>query len=260
MNLFCKNLLVLPPFIFTGTFQKSTIILSGIRYQLIALLSNGTFTAMHEKPAQIWMCGGGAAGGSGSNYSGGYGGAGGKTRLESITLQKLVDVAVVVGQGGAVAFENGGGTGFGNIGIAGGVARTGGSGGGQGGGDASPSSSLGENASTVPFGDTVNFMPHCGGGGGGGASIGSLHYTGGNGGSNGNNGLPFQSDVLDTVRGGSGGVPGGGNGGYFNTYTGTTIAGTNASFFGCGGGGGGRGNANSIGRGYQGVIYLLYTE
>jgi hypothetical protein len=264
--IFAKNLLTLPPFTYTGSYILTEIIVNGTAYHLMKISTSGTFTALQERNVDIWLCGGGAAGLAGNMNDGGYGGAGGETNAASVTLEKLVDIQVTIGQGGIENYSqsNGGPSAFGALSAGGGNFFTGGSGGGAGG---MPSDTQikygggGQGTSTVPFGDVANFLPHCAGGGGGGISGGVLHQSGGAGGSNGSNGLPstIRTSPYDTY-GGNGGTPGGGNGGYTDSFQRKPdVYGGNASFWGCGGGGFAGTNAQDhVGRGYQGIIYLRW--
>lgn len=270
MILFCKNLFALPPYTFTGNFSVKKIIQNGQVYELVTLLSAGTFTAMHERSIQIWMCGGGAGGSMwGGRYSSGGGGGGGEFRQDVIILEKFVPIDVYIGQGGAAVYQSfgqGESTHFGTITVPGGGTTGNGKNGGSGGGGGAQtglpgSGGLGQGVSSVPFLDTDNFQPHCAGGGGAALNAGPYYYDGGRGGSDGSNGTSA-TEILSAggymAQYGRGGSPGGGDGGIYDSYRDQIIkVGTDATYWGAGGGGGWYVDGTA-GRGYQGVIYLLF--
>jgi hypothetical protein len=126
----------------------------------------------------------------------------------------------------------------------------------------------GQGSTTYPFGDTVNFQPHCSGGGGMGYADHrpgyQVFYTGGDGGVDGSNGHLYALATASTAREGRGGSPGAGNGGfrYTDIYGSTTYTdGTEATYLGCGGGYGygDAALAPTGGKpGYRGVVYLFF--
>lgn len=246
-------------FSFTGTYEDTNITANEQEYRLITLKSSGTLT-VSALTADIWMCGGGAAG-STRGGGGGY-----TTKASSINL--LGSYVLTIGTGGVGNGVNGGNTsGFGLT--ANGGQSTSGAGGSGGGARSSGTVGAGAGISTVPFGFTSVFSPHCAGGGGGGYSYEdrsdnySSNYRGGKGGSDGASG---STGLSGYSTGGDGGTLGGGKGG--NGTTGNANIGSSATYYGSGGGGYGyyyyyfsssnnTSASGTPGSGYQGVIYLL---
>lgn len=192
----------------------------------------------------IWLCGGGAKGGSG------VGGAGAYCAQIFGTIPE-----------GSYAVSVGAAQGVSSVGSLLSVAAVSGKNGGTGGGG----TGTGDKLPKIPFGDAVNFKKHCAGGGGGlrvnHTEMGSpTSSTIGYGGSNGSDGGGGGSGM-------GGGDYGGGRGG--SAYAGPSVdvsadSGYGATFYGSGGGGGGyaydlwNGKANGAGgSGYQGVVYII---
>ena len=274
---------------YTGDFTVERIYDGGNAYDLYTLLTSGTLKLNED--AMYWMCGGGQAGNkkvsagragsgghgghftegelAGGNYTvvigaGAYGSAsvisGGDTTIDGKAL------TLTAAGGGISASVN---SGSGTIWRSG--ASTGGSGGCLSNGNVHVvSASSAYEISTIPFG-LSDLKEHCAGGGGGAVK---WTYTtgfssvniGGAGGSNGGSGSsnrdyksPYESGSI--IRGGSGGIYGGGAGG------GIRFDGMDGIYYGAGGGGEGA-SYNEItssvvndvgyrGYGYQGVCYIL---
>lgn len=118
-----------------------------------------------------------------------------------------------------------------------------------------------------PFG-IASLKAHSAGGGAGAMADNYLYMVGGKGGSEGSNGLKGNRVNPPSgerwVKGGSGGIYGGGTGGDSSIFGDAKDA-TAATFYGCGGGGapyadgstGDRTPNTKSGAGYQGVVYLL---
>lgn len=226
----------------------------GTKYKLYTLTSTGTAT-VKAKSADIWLCGGGSNGLTGS-----AGGAG--AYCASAYSQPLDgEYLVTIGAG------NGGATSFASLVSANGVANSKSGGSGGGGMDISSgyrysAGGSGDGIAKYPFGDSAYFKCPCAGGGGGYIYVsedsgnrahGIAAGAGGTNGSNGKNG--------NSGTDGAGGVYGGGNGG------GRGTSGSSATFYGSGGGGGGYegeewlGDLTTLktgtgGAGYQGVVYV----
>lgn len=296
----------LTEFIYTGTMTETIVIVEEKEYKLLTLTTSGTLLLSGNNPkVTIWMCGGG--GGGAQTWVGGGGGGGGYVATSSDliltgTYPITIGTGGVGGTGGYTTLSagtNGGTTnGFGlsALGGYGALAPSsypnggaGGSGGGGGGGGTTGIGGLifqngvggaGSGISTVPFGLTDIFSPHCGGGGGGGYyrifESGYKNSYGGNGGSDGAKGNIGRDSgsgdnyVLDPGGGGgTGGILGGGKGGSYSSsvvINAGITAGSNASFYGGGGGGGGGfgreilGYSAAGGNGYQGIVYILVKE
>ena len=186
---------------YSGAYTQKQITSGGVTDDVHTVTGSGTLTGTGTaKTAASWGCGGGAGGGSGhggiTSASGGFGGGGG---YAADYLGDISDGAYVVTVAAA-----GGATSVGSLLSANGTSgRNGGSGGGGNG--------KGDGKSKYPFGDTVNFEPHCAGGGGGAwrEKDTSFEYTSGYAGTGGTNGSNGKHGDGNT-----GGVKGGGNGGY----------------------------------------------
>lgn len=253
---------------YTGTMQDAGVVtMTDGEYRLLTLTSSGTLTVEEDVEAEVWMCGGGTSGASGTFRGGG---AGAFTKSGAVTLSS--GMAAVIGAGGATASMNnranlGGSTSFGGmatstdfsvITTAGGYGYSGGTGGGANG----MTAGTGDGLTKYPFGDSGYFTKcHCAGGGGGGrfaAVNNSISVTGGDGGTNGGNG---RAGGDDGNAGGAGGSYGGGAGGT-GTNSNSSNPGSAASFYGSAGGGGGSYSTTAFvyigtgGAGYQGVIYI----
>ena len=260
---------------YTGTMIDAGVVsMADGEYRLLTLTSSGTLTVDRNVSAEVWLCGGGAAGNDASS-GGGVGGGGAFTGGGSVTLSgsMVATVGAAGGKaGGTSTFDTRTGYPATNS-YAPGYGGTGG-----GGSLTAPDSSneasktspgTGDRVSKYPFGDTSYFKPHCAGGGGGATwydgEYGSEQYSGGAGGTNGSDGSYATSSNLQIVPGGAGGNYGGGTGGAVQDYNGAQAEnGGNATFYGSGGGGGGYINFNDGedeayglgGSGYQGVIYV----
>lgn len=219
----------------------------GKQYRLLTLTKSGTLTVPEEVQAEVWMCGGGANGGSSwslsSTYVSGDGGAGAYTATGSLALG-LTTTAVV----GAASGKSS----FGSVATKACSGNNGGSGGGHGSSvGGGTGGGTGDGIDKHPFGDSTYFSKaHCAGGGGGGMKY---YGTDKNGGAGGTNGSAGGDAVAGTGLGGAGGSYGGGAGGAAGSV------GSKATFYGSGGGGGGLMNTGinvSGGVGYQGVIYI----
>lgn len=267
-------------FTYTGDYTDRLITYNSETYRLLTFTSSGTFTPNQSFVGDVWLCGGGgngaksgALGGNnvGTSYSGGGGGGGYINSINS-NIFSSQGYQIVVGAAGEAssvlgyvanpgesAMRDGGGDG--------------GSGGGHGWANINPNDvGLGDGTSTIPFGDSANFTPHCGGGGGGAAYIVFSSSTkinsGGDGGSDGSDGFDGEA-VGGSGAPGSGGNEGGGAGGDDSSSTSSDARdGQNATHYGGGGGGGGiyassksdnykYGNG---GVGYQGVVYVRIKQ
>lgn len=236
---------------YTGNMTDEIVTMGdGRQYRLLTLTSSGTLLIAAEVKADVWLCGGGANGGTASKYSIGHGGGGGYTK--SSFSQPIQNITALIG-------ANGGITSFGTVEANGGSGRNGGSGGGvsaDGG-----VTGIGEGVSTYPFGDNTYFTGKAHSAGGGGGSYvdrsGGDFTGGGCGGTNGSNG--GERTIGSVPPGGaSGGSYGGGQGG-----RGANGSAGSATYYGGGGGGGGTYVLSSTdyssengGSGYQGVIYV----
>ena len=227
---------------YTGAHTTQTITSGGVSYTLYTITGSGTLTVKgSQKNADVWLCGGGARGMTGSSGSGGAGAYCAQASNQKLKGTYTISVGSAQGK-----------TSFGDLLSVNAVSgKSGGTGGGN---NINGGSGTGDGKSKYPFGDTVNFAPHCAGGGGGGYGDGSLYnqHKGGQGGTNGGNGTS-NNPSSDAVAGGPGGNRGGGTGGH-GTSSGTT--GTAATFYGSGGGGAGYAAQWSAGAGYQGVVYI----
>lgn len=251
------------PITYTGNFTDQRDVVMGDKtYRLLTLTSSGTLTLGDSVTADVWLCSGGN-GGMGSGFAGGAGGL--FVQKNNISISEPVVCVVGSGHNGGESSNSGssfgGSSKFGEIisGIDMNLSSNGASGGGAGGKHgANCYAGKGCGVTTVPFGETSLFEPHCAGGGGG--NFTELYEVdddtrihGGNGGSDG-------SDGYNSNNTGSsiGGLKGGGNGGTSGE------SGNDATFYGSGGGAGayyykestdkerwGRGGA-----GYQGIIYV----
>lgn len=249
---------------YTGNMTDEIVTMGdGKQYRLLTLISSGTLSIAQEVKADVWLCGGGARGGSGSYPQYNSGGGGGY--VNSSSGQTIKNVVAVVG---AAA----GASSFGDLTANGGSGKNGGSGGG---GGYYADGGTGSGVSTYPFGDTTYFSgkPHCAGGGGGGTyeydeardDAGKDAYAcgdGGNGGTNGGSGENGDRQrvwmpTAEYAGGGKGGTYGGGNGAYWNF---SYFNSTNATAYGGGGGGAVENDLDNkyekAGSGYQGVIYV----
>ncbi|MDR1262931.1 MAG: hypothetical protein LBK46_05520 [Oscillospiraceae bacterium] len=245
-----------------------------------------TVNGVSPADCAVWLCGGGGGGGGGCQGSpneGGGGGGGG--RCGAYTNIRLASGSIVIGAGGdgglgstvaatANKGQDGGVTrlsvtGQPDLTASGGNAgtRTWGGNGGSGGGQSYYSGStdyvgLGAGATTIPFGDGVNWARLCAGGGGASPMINSSkQYLGGAGGSNGGNGKApsFGGNWTGTTVGGEGGATGGGNGG--NAAYSSPQPGGDATYYGGGGGGGSVSTksgtvAQNGGAGYKGCVII----
>lgn len=246
---------------YTGTMTDEIVTMTDGQYRLLTLTSSGTLSISQTVQADIWMCGGGSHGGSGSYPQRCDGGGGGYVNSEY--NQKIKSAVAVVGAATGTSS-------FGEISAAGATDENGGSGGG---GGYRSAGGTGAGISTYPFNDTTFFSgkPHCPGGGGG-ADIsysekrddaGKDPYycgDGGNGGTNGGSGSAGAEiggywPRDDFANSGTGGVFGGGHGGEVALFTPPP---TDGRFYGAGGGGAYDydGSHNRRGAGYQGVIYV----
>ena len=233
--------------------------LDGEKYTLYTLISSGLLEVKGYENVRYWMCGGGSAGNSvtsgveseeWSYIASGAGGGGGYVYSTTLPDGKYT---VTIGSGGTNHNTGGGTTQIVKavtaevIGkAAGGQGANGGSGGGSfyrvydgTSGGAFSGYGKGAGVKTAPFGIT-SLKYHSAGGGGG-------YYknwgTPGDGGSNGSDG---KSGYMD----GKGGDYGGGS------TSRTTGVNTSATFYGGGGAGAALGGA-ALGKGYQGVAYVL---
>lgn len=293
MIVFCKNLLsgAKFPYTFGGVHEQHSIKSNGRRGVLVCLYSSGIFVPLQNAVCDIWLCGGGGSGmfvsqitESGTIYA--YlGGGGGYTTLQTgVNLQSHYACTATIGNGGSPTqiIDSGYGKGEPSLfkigsteirahgaGWGGSIVRA--SNGGSGGGLSYFYSQFqtvgsGQGTTTYPFGDTVNFQPHCSGGGGMGYAdhrpSNLVFYSGGDGGADGSNGNLYTIATAGTAREGRGGSPGAGNGGfrYTDIYGSTTYTdGTAATYFGCGGGYGYGTSVATAGKpGYRGVVYLFF--
>lgn len=267
-----KKLRGLPEINYTGNMTEQIVAMSGQLYRLLTLTSSGTLTVPEEMEAEVWMCGGGMAGGAGSTSYGssgpGIGGVGGFTTQEKVTLTG--SIVAVIGAGGSKTtsssyYSYGSPSSFGELSTKTQYKENSIVYGGTGSGPSDKSE--GDGITKYPFGESSLFKCHCAGGGQGGrASLDYYGYSeayyrpGADGGEDGGDGGPQKTQVKYSGypvegSGGLGGVYGGGKGGY--GYAGTTYSydsstgsysmsasascGTpySATFYGSGGGGGG---------------------
>ena len=229
-------------FAYTGAYTQKQITSGGVTYDLYTLTGSGTLTVTGTaKNVDVWCCGGGARGVTGSSGSGGAGAYCAEADSQTLTGQYTISVGSAQGK-----------TSFGDLLSVNAVSgKSGGTGGGY---NINGQSGTGDGKSKYPLGDTTNFSPHCAGGGGGGYGDGTLYnkHKGGQGGTNGGNGTAANSS-SDEEAGGPGGNKGGGTGGHGSN---SSITGTAATFYGSGGGGAGYAAQWSVGAGYQGVVYI----
>ena len=241
---------------YTGFKKDEIVTMSGVQYRLLTLVSSGELALAKPVFADIWICGGGSNGGSGTSeiLSMLFGGAGAYCATE--LNQNISDLMITIGEANTAS-----GTiisGDVNL-MAAGVANN--INGGTGGGSTDTSIvGTGDGISKIPFEENEYFQPHCAGGGSGGFRRPRVDpRSGGNGGSNGGNG---SAGNATNNNGGTGGNYGGGSGGNGISEN-ILINGGNATFFGSGGGGGGYCYdlddniwCGSGGSGYQGVCYI----
>lgn len=249
---------------YTGNYSDTIITdATSKQYRLLTFISDGILTLNSYANAEIWYCNGGQ---DGSNYMGGKG-ADFCPATQILLTKKPTQIIIGPGNKGVTSFEN-----FTPS------QMIAGSGAGWGYGDSNADYTCG-GQSTIPFGDSLNFKPHCAGGGGGGAVQPSYNnrfgrYNGMAGGTDGGASTGNTSSQINTGNlkaiGGAGGSEGGGKGGSACNYYNSSFApnyyctdGTDATFYGAGGGGGGLGCTSSgdprygaNGKGYQGVLYL----
>ena len=251
---------------YTGTYTDEVVDMTDGKYYLLTLTGSGTLTFSAPTECDIWMCGGGGAGGSVRSAAVGCGGGGGGyvanvfgAKIKQITIENGAggeSVANATGAAGGstiitgdISLSANGGDG-GHKNASGGVAgANGGSGGGSGWtGPNGGGAGTGAGETTVPF--AGKYGEPLAAGGGGGVAISSGQRGGGAGGTNGGNGGSFVT-ASSSVPGGAGGNLGGGNGGKVNA------AGSDATAFG-GGGGGAGGNMSTLpgGAGYQGCVMV----
>lgn len=207
----------------------------------IRFLTSGTLTLAKGISVDVWMCGGGAGGGSTGNGTVAAGAGGGRTgQWNSVELVSGVAYSIVVGAGGSPSAD-GGATGLArgalNIYVSGGSTPNpryyGGHGGSGGGGGCANGGANGGNGAAGAEGpggngqgfSTYEFMN---------ASL-TLYAGGGGGGAGGNNWDP---------NFGWGGAGGGARGGDHNGGTGWSAA---ANTGGGGGGGGGKADGGATG-------------
>ncbi len=255
---------------YTGAMTDQIVTMGdGKQYRLLTLTSSGTLSVEKPVQADVWMCGGGAAGENGSHNGGGRGGSGGF--IAQALQQKINNIVAVVGAGNSGASSVSGDVSLAANGamavntIPYGYSGATGASGGGGGADYHVDGLAGAGIATYPFGDTTYFSgkPHCAGAGGGAWRDESNdnyneYATGGKGGSNGSNGGEGQyagryKDADRALGGLLGGGTSGGDPAIANT---NPIGGT---FYGAGGGGGSGmelGNRHNGANGYQGVIYI----
>lgn len=202
----------LPEFTYTGTYKTETK--NG--YWYIFFLTSGTLRMTNATDAQVYIHGGGGAGGRGVNTPGG-GGAGGYFKTENISISAGTDYPIVIGAGGGLGWyedgfvggsggtssafgysANGGGGGKSGKGAAGGIGGSGNGGqaGSGTGGYGGPASSN----TTYAFNDPDCGLIYGGGGGGGAPRYGGI----------GARGLPYggqdgASAGANTGAGGAGG-------------------------------------------------------
>ena len=229
-------------FAYTGAYTQKQITSGGVTYDLYTLTGSGTLTVTGTaKNVDIWLCGGGSMGMTGSAGCGGAGAYCGEIDGQTLSGEYAVSVGSAAGKSifGDLLSVN---------------AVSGKSGGTGGGYNVNGGSGTGDGKSKYPFGDTVNFDPHCAAGGGGGYDDGTLYnrHQGGQGGTNGGNGSAANPS-SDSVAGGPGGNKGGGTGGHGSN---SSVTGTAATFYGSGGGGSGYAAQWKSGAGYQGVVYI----
>ena len=232
---------------YTGTMTNELKIMDGVSYALFTLTTSGTLTAIQAYVGDVWLCGGGAAGGTGNGYNffGAGGGGGGHVVNAFNTNIKNTQVNIATGGVGAqntasATGASGGTTTYGGLTALGGsgggagingttnTGGSGGSGGGHGGGGNVVGT--GDGISTRPF-LSPSMPPYCAGGAGGFRMSGSQY--GSNGGSDGSDG--------SITTGGIGGELGGGN------------AAASATAYG-GGGGGAPSGYGQAGSGYPGCV------
>lgn len=254
---------------YTGEMTTEYVEADGVSYTLVSLLTSGVLTVKGAAlTARAWLCGGGAAG------SGSRGGGGGFTAsADELTIEGAN--VVTLGEGGVGNGANGGATtGFG-LTAAGGQSSTGAGGSGAG-GQGALTGGTGAGKSTVPFGLTDRFSPHCPGGGGPGAvsyDSAMLVYTirrggvGGSDGATGGTGSVYTGGASSpSASGGEGGAKGGGKGGTASSDN-LDSSGSAGTAPGAGGGGyatyqgaSGGSKSGTAGSGYKGAAYLLIAE
>lgn len=260
---------------YTGAMTDQIVTMGdGNQYRLLTLTSSGTLAVEKPVVADVWMCGGGAAGESGSRNGGGRGGSGGF--ITQAVQQKISNIIAVVGAGNSGASSVSGDISLAANGamatIPYGYTGAAGASGGGGGADRYTDGLGGAGVTTHPFGDTTYFSgkPHCPGGGGGAWRDESNenfneYATGGKGGSNGSSGGQAQTGSrYNDANAAPGGLFGGGNGCGDPALSGSRAK--SGYFYGAGGGGGAGSDYISSypgeayftygGAGYQGVIYV----
>lgn len=254
-----------PKFTYTGNYKVRD---DGV----VELLTSGTIVFLEPKVIDLFMVGGGGAGGVGqlNNYRGLGGGGGGYTRtVRKVSVTPNNEYLVTVGSGGVVTSNitqptNGGASAFGNFNVDGGISAvlassssahtsSGGAGGSGGGGGVYSNSDYGTGGSNGEAGEQGTNGAYGGAGQGFttrefGEAAGKLYAGGGGGGRY----MSAQTPVIS-----NGGTGGGGSGGFTSpNSTVTQAAGAGGANTGGGGGGGTTTDLHSIlgGSGGSGIV------
>lgn len=239
---------------------------------VVELLTSGTIAFLEPKVIDVFMVGGGGAGGVGqlNAYRGLGGGGGGYTRtVRKVTVTPNNEYLVTVGSGGVATNNitqptNGGASAFGNFNVGGGISAvlassssahtsSGGAGGSGGGGGVYSNSDYGTGGSNGEAGEQGTNGAYGGAGQGFttrefGEAAGKLYAGGGGGGRY----MSAQTPVIS-----NGGTGGGGSGGFTSpNSTVTQAAGAGGANTGGGGGGGTTTDLRSIlgGSGGSGIV------
>lgn len=239
---------------------------------VVELLTSGTIVFLDPKVIDVFMVGGGGAGGVGqlNAYRGLGGGGGGYTRtVRKVNVTPNTNYPVTVGSGGVAANNitqptNGGASAFGNFSVGGGISAvlassssahtsSGGAGGSGGGGGVYSNSDYGTGGSNGEAGEQGTNGAYGGAGQGFttrefGEAAGKLYAGGGGGGR-------YMSAQIPVIS--NGGTGGGGSGGFTNpNSTVTQAAGAGGANTGGGGGGGTTTDLRSIlgGSGGSGIV------
>lgn len=239
---------------------------------VVELLTSGTIVFLEPKVIDVFMVGGGGAGGVGqlNAYRGLGGGGGGYTRtVRKVSVTPSTGYPVTVGSGGVATNNvtqptNGGASAFGSFGVSGGISAVlassssahtsnGGAGGNGGGGGVYSNSDYGTGGSNGEAGEQGTNGAYGGAGQGFttrefGEAAGKLYAGGGGGGR-------YMSAQIPVIS--NGGTGGGGSGGFTNpNSTVTQAAGAGGANTGGGGGGGTTTDMRSIlgGSGGSGIV------
>lgn len=246
---------------YSGAYTTKTITVNGKSYTLYSFTGSGTLSVSggNLKNADIWACGGGGSpalvrttGGAGGGYTAQLNGQTLTAGQYVVTIGAAQAATSITRGSTALLTANGApvlsGTNDANKGK-----------GGSGGGTAAGGTvrHQGQNTTTRPFNDSVNFTSLPCAGGGGSANTKDDYYgyggAGGTDGGNGSTGTTSWDSTTVATWGGDGGATGGGKGQSLRYNGATASNATSATYYGSGGGGA---RYNHTGYGYQGWLLI----